>query len=57
MQHLWTAHASDAELQSQLIVGNRIDVMSEPEAASLLADADEIGRMLHGLVVSLERAR
>ena len=57
IQHLWTAHASGAELQSQLIVGSRIEVVSEADASALIADAEEVGRMLHGLVASLERSR
>jgi four helix bundle protein len=57
IQHLWTAHASDAELQTQLMVGTRLQIVSEPDAAALISDAEEIGRMLHGLVGSLERAR
>ena len=57
IQHLWTAHASGAELQTQLIVGNRIEIVSEADAAVLIADAEEVGRMLHGLVTSLERTR
>jgi four helix bundle protein len=57
VQHLWTAHASGAELQTQLLVGSRIEIVSEAEASVLIADAEEVGRMLHGLVASLERAR
>lgn len=57
IQHLWTAHASGAELQTQLIVGSRIEVISEAEAATLIDDALEVGRMLNGLVTSLERGR
>ena len=57
IQHLWTAHASGAELQTQLIVGTRIEIVSEAEAAVLIADAEEVGRMIHGLVASLDRAR
>jgi four helix bundle protein len=57
IQHLWTAHASGAELQTQLIVGNRIEIVGEADAAVLIADAEEVGRMLHGLVTSLERTR
>ena len=57
VQHLWTAHASGAELQTQLLVGERIDVISETDAAALRADAEEVGRMLYGLVASLGRAR
>jgi four helix bundle protein len=57
VQHLWTAHASGAELQTQLLVGARIEIVSEAEAATLIADAEEVGRMIYGLVASLERAR
>ena len=57
IQHLWTAHASGAELQTQLTVGTRIEIVSEAEAAALIADAEEVGRMIYGLVASLERAR
>ena len=57
IQHLWTAHASGAELQTQLIVGTRIEIVSEVEAETLIADAQEVGRMIYGLVRSLERAR
>jgi four helix bundle protein len=57
VQHLWTAHASGAELQSQLTVGSRVEVVGEADAESLIRDAEEIGRMVHGLVRSLERAR
>ena len=46
-----------AELQTQLFVGNRIEIVNEAEAAILIADAEEVGRMLHGLVTSLERSR
>jgi four helix bundle protein len=57
VQHLWTAHASGAELQTQLLVGTRIEIVSEADAAAMIADAEEVGRMLYGLVASLERAR
>jgi four helix bundle protein len=57
VQHLWTAHASGAELHTQVEIAKRIRVVSEPEAAALIADVEEVGRMLFGLVRSLERAR
>lgn len=57
IQHLWTAHASGAELQTQLLVGTRIEIVSEADASALIADAQEVGRMLYGLVRSLERSR
>ena len=57
VQHLWTAHASGAELETQLIVGSRIGVVTEVEAEALIRDAAEVGRMINGLVRSLERGR
>jgi four helix bundle protein len=57
IQHLWTAHASGAELQTQLEVGQRIEIINERDASALIADAQEIGRMLHGLSGALERGR
>jgi four helix bundle protein len=56
-QHLWVAHGSGAELESQLELGARVKLVNEREAAALIADAQEIGRMLQGLVASLERSR
>ena len=57
IQHLWTAHASGAELETQLIVGTRIGAIGEIEAEALITDSAEVGRMINGLVRSLERAR
>jgi four helix bundle protein len=53
--HLWIAHGSGAELETQLELGARVKVVSEQEAATLISDTQEIGRMLKGLVASLER--
>jgi four helix bundle protein len=54
--HLWIAHGSGAELETQLELGSRVKVVSEQEAAALISDTQEIGRMLQGLVKSLERS-
>jgi len=54
--HLWVAHGSGAELETQLELGARVKVVSEQEAAALISDTQEIGRMLQGLVASLERS-
>jgi four helix bundle protein len=54
--HLWIAHGSGAELETQLELGARVKVVSEQEAAALIADTQEIGRMIQGLVKSLERS-
>jgi four helix bundle protein len=55
IQHLWTAHASGAELETQVEVGKRTGLVQIAEADLLITDAQEIGRMLNGLVRSLER--
>jgi len=57
IQHLWTSHASGAELQTQLMLGARARIIGEPVAQALVMDAEEIGRMIAGLVSSLERGR
>ena len=54
--HLWIAHGSGAELETQLELSARVKVVSEQEAATLISDTQEIGRMLMGLVASLERS-
>jgi four helix bundle protein len=56
MNHLWVAHGSGAELDTQLELGARVKMVSEKEAAALISDTQEIGRMLNGLVTSLERS-
>jgi len=55
VQHLWTAHASGAELETQLEIGARVEIISPEEAQFLIDDAQEIGRMINGLVKSLTR--
>ena len=55
VQHLWTAHASGAELETQLEIGARVEIVSPLEAQRLIDDAQEIGRMINGLVKSLKR--
>jgi four helix bundle protein len=56
IQHLWTAHGSGAELETQVELGSRLDLIPIDHADLLIRDAQEIGRMINGLVRSLERA-
>ena len=56
IQHLWIAHASGAELETQVELGKRMKIAPESEADGLIANAQEIGRMINGLVASLERS-
>jgi four helix bundle protein len=55
INHLWTAHGSRGELETQLELGNRVKLVSVEEATAYIADAEEVGKMLRGLVASLER--
>lgn len=55
IQHLWIAHGSGGELESQLEVGKRLNVVDKDAADLLIRDTQEIGRMLNGLVGSLRR--
>jgi four helix bundle protein len=55
VQHLWTAHASGAELETQLEIGGRIETVTEHDAEKLIADAQEVGRIINGPVRLLER--
>lgn len=48
-------HASGAELETQLELGQRIEIIGGEEAEILVGDAKEIARMINGLVRSLER--
>jgi four helix bundle protein len=57
INHLSIASGSDAELQTQLEVGRRVQLVTEAEAAAYIADAEEIGRMLGGVMSSLNRNR
>jgi hypothetical protein len=41
--------------QTQVELSKRVEIIGAEEAATLIADAEEVGRMLHGLVASLER--
>ena len=52
--HLWIANGSGNELQTQLEIARRLGVITPSEAAAYVADAEEVGRMVRGLVRSLE---
>ena len=56
LNHRRIASGSCAELQTQLELAKRIHLVTEEQAAIYIADAEEIGRMLGGLVASLERS-
>jgi len=39
--HLWYANGSNNELQTQLEIGRRVEIVTVDEAAALIADAEE----------------
>jgi four helix bundle protein len=55
INHLWMANGSDYELQTQLELARRQRLLGEEEASALITDAEEVTRILKGLVKSLER--
>jgi four helix bundle protein len=57
VHHLRYSNGSNNELQTQIELARRVEIVSEHEALAAIADAEEIGRMLHGLVTSLQRSR
>jgi four helix bundle protein len=55
LNHLNMAIGSEAELQTQLELAYRLKLTGEANVEPLLEYAAEVGRMLHGLVASIER--
>jgi four helix bundle protein len=54
---LSTAQASCAEVRSQLYVAFDVGYLNEPDFLRLLAHAEEVGKIIGGLRVSVERPR
>jgi four helix bundle protein len=48
------ARGSLCEAETQLIIGCRLEYLDRPEMERLLAQADEVGRLITGLANSLE---
>ncbi|HAJ01688.1 MAG TPA: four helix bundle protein [Brevundimonas sp.] len=57
LRYLSIARGSLAEVETQLILAQRLGYLDEPAAASSLKAADEISRMLAGLITKLEERR
>ena len=55
IHHLRFSKGSNNELQTQVELAKRVEAVTEEDAAAIIADAEEVGRMLHGLVQSLGR--
>ena len=55
VHHLRIACGSDSELQTQLMLAERLKFAKPAQVAPLLDRASEVGRMLNGLIRSLDR--
>jgi four helix bundle protein len=55
IQFLRTAQGSTKELETHLLLAQRVNLMGSSTAETLLASADELGKMLRALIRSLER--
>lgn len=54
VQFLRVAQGSIKEAETHIIVAQRLDYLKVPESEGLLAQCDEIGRMLRALIRSLQ---
>jgi four helix bundle protein len=54
-RHLKIALGSEAELQTQIILAKRLEMLTENEATTLLEDTSEVGRMLTALLSALPK--
>jgi four helix bundle protein len=57
LNFLRIAQGSLKELETHLLISTRVGLVETKAADPLLAHADELGRMLRALIVSLEPAR
>jgi four helix bundle protein len=55
VRHLGVARGSLFEAETQIIIAGRLGYVADADTRPLLAAVGEIGRMLHGLIASLER--
>jgi four helix bundle protein len=49
------ANGSIMELETQILIAERLDYITSDEANNLLNNAAEVGKILNGLIASLER--
>lgn len=54
-RHIRISLGSNAELETQLELSTQLKLLEPHQAQKLIADADEVGRMLSGLLASLRK--
>ena len=52
---LGNARGSLSELETQIMIANNLDHIGKPEATRLLEMASEVGRILNGLIASMQK--
>jgi four helix bundle protein len=57
IRHLSIAHGSLMELQTHLEIARRLNYLDERTWEAAARDAEEVGRMLHGLIRSIKDCR
>jgi four helix bundle protein len=57
LNYLSIALGSQSELETQIELSRRLKLIAEGSAKIILKDAEEVGRMLHGLIRRLEQDR
>ena len=55
IQFLRIAQGSTKELETHLLLAQRVEVLTSPQAEALLSSSEELGKMLRSLIRSLER--
>jgi len=55
LNHLSIALGSQAEVETQVELSCRLNLLTEKSAQEILGIAEQVGRMLHGLIHSLEQ--
>ena len=55
IRHLRIAHGSEAELQTEIELAMRLEMLKQGDGERLISDVSEVGRMLTGLLRSLTR--
>lgn len=57
IHHLRFSNGSNNELQTQIEAARRLKLVEAAEADDIVGSAEEVGRMLHGLIAALKRSR
>lgn len=56
LRFLWMAHGSLREVETQVMIADRLHYLDAPATSALLEAAAEVGRLLNGLIRSLKQA-